>query len=152
MRCHDIKILNILKLHQLFVNSLINFCTKGLLLTSFPKCYFLRKSDKDDTADATIIIILSQSKWGMIRMVCPKKQNRASSLASFSFLFGLFKQTLKIYVKNVHPVSIGGIWTNNLFKSDYFSLSRYEKAVKLFICSVELSSTKWINQTALIDH
>ena len=110
MRCHDIKILNILKLHQLFVNSLINFCTKGLLLTSFPKCYFLRKSDKDDTADATIIIILSQSKWGMIRMVCPKKQNRASSLASFSFLFGLFKQTLKIYVKNVHPVSIGGIW------------------------------------------
>ena len=39
--------------------------------------------------------------------------------ASFSFIFGLFKQTLlqflqQINVKNVHPVSGAGIRTHNL--------------------------------------
>ena len=39
--------------------------------------------------------------------------------ASFSFIFGLFKQTLQflqqIYVKNVHPVYSAGIWTHDLW-------------------------------------
>ena len=37
---------------------------------------------------------------------------------SFSFIFGLFKQTIQflqeIIVKNVHPVYSAGIWTHDL--------------------------------------
>ena len=38
--------------------------------------------------------------------------------ASFSFIFGLFKQTLQflqqIHVKNIHPVYVIGIWTHDI--------------------------------------
>ena len=44
--------------------------------------------------------------------------------ASFSFIFGLFKQTLlqflqQINVKNVHPVSSAGIRTHNLLITSF---------------------------------
>ena len=44
--------------------------------------------------------------------------------ASFSFIFGLFKQTLQflqqINVKNVHPVYGAGIWTHDLWNVSLF--------------------------------